>query len=398
MNILVLTTSYPVFAGDHSGGFIHALDRALARRGHALRVVVPGRSGHIGRTSLDGIDAWHFRYALRDRGHSLTSTPGGIPEALRRDPFAAARLPVMMGCFVAHAARHAAWADVIWANWLGAGLAGAMVRLARPRPMVLTLRGDDAYLVHDRLLWQTAGRWVFARCAAVTAVSANMAALLEEFLPRRVRPALVPAFGVDTEAFRPAWKVADGPVVKPQAEAAAALFVGNVSGAKGVDVLLRALARCRSRCTLTVVGSGPDLPAMEAMSRELGLAWRVRFLGRKDSRDIPSLMRQADFLVLPSRSEGRPNVVLEAMASGLPVIATPVGDVPELVSAGRTGLLVAREDAEGLAGAIDRLADDADLRSRMARAARACIESESLSWDRTAEQFERIFRRAARND
>lgn len=389
MKILVLTTSYPSREGDFSGGFVHSLVRALARRGHELRVLVPGRQDVRGRRIIDGIEVCHFRYALTGGGHWITTVGGGIPEALRRRRFSALRIPILLGRFAQVAARESRWADVVWANWLGAGLAGAAPRL-RPetrKPLVLTLRGDDAYLIHDRPLWQKAGRYVFQRCAAVTAVSANMAPLVEPLLPPGVGPVLVPTFGVDTELFCPA--------KEPRtASTPRGLFVGNLSRAKGVDTLLRALARCEAPWHFAFVGSGPDLEAMQKLAGELGLTDRLQWLGQRDVGEIPGLLRDSDFLVLPSRSEGRPNVLLEAMACGLPVIATRVGNVPEMVRDGATGLLTPVDDEATLAGAITRLCRQPDLRRTLGAAARQHILDAHLSWDRTAEEFETIFRRA----
>lgn len=386
MNILVLTTSYPAHAGDARGVFIHSVAQALARRGHGLRVVVPARAAQSGRHTVDGIEVHHFRYALTRAGHTLTTVGGGIPEALRRSRLHTLGVPVMMTCFAAAALRQGAWADVIWANWLGAGLAGAVVGGLCRKPMVLTLRGDDAYLVHDQPAWRFCGKWVFRRCAAVTAVSSNMVPLLDGLLPGGMS-VTVPTFGVDVGAFHPA--------DRPRTDPPQGLFVGNISQAKGVDVLLKALARCAVPCRFAIAGAGPDLDAMKQLADKLKLSERVQWLGHLDVQRIPELMRQSDFLVLPSRSEGRPNVVSEAMASGLAVIATPVGSVGELVRDGQTGLLVPVDNAQALADAMARLCQDPALRTRLGRAARQHVEDADLSWDRTARELEPIFLRAA---
>ncbi len=247
MKILLLTTSYPAQPGDSRGAFIHAVAKALRRRGHEVRAIVPGRGGAFGRREIDGIDVRQFRYALTDDGHELTNIGGGIPEALRRSRWNYLRLPVLLARFAAAAWRQARWADVIWANWLGAGLVGAVARAFRRRPMVLTLRGDDAYLIHDRPAWRRAGKFVFRRCAAVTAVSQNMVPLLAGLVGEG-RRVIVPTFGVDTAMFHPpeggapksSWGfLATGSGVR-------GLFVGNISTAKGVDTLLKALSGCEA--------------------------------------------------------------------------------------------------------------------------------------------------------
>jgi len=391
MNVLVLTTSYPESAESSSGLFIHELAKALRRRGHEIRVIVPGRAGCVGRCTLDGIRINRFGYSVFNRRHRLTSVPGGIPEALRRSPVAWAEVPLMVGRFVAEATLNASWATVLYANWLGAGLAGSAAHLLTGRPMVLTLRGDDAYLAHSQRFWRVVARWVFRHCGTVTAVSPNMVPLMTPHLPPRLRPVRVPTFGVNTERFRPA-----APRTPCVGRLPGGLYVGNLTHAKGVDVLIRALAQCRNDwARFTLVGEGSDEDAMRRLAGEHGIADRLDWLGRKTNAAIATLMQQADFLVLASRSEGRPNVVIEALASGLPPIATRVGGTPQLVRHGETGLLVPSDDVAGLAEAIHRLCRDPGLRETMARTARRFVEQENLTWDRTAAEFETIFRDTA---
>ncbi len=136
---------------------------------------------------------------------------------------------------------------------------------------------------------------------------------------------------------------------------------------------------------------------MKDLAESLQISSRIQWFGQIGIADVAELMRQCDFLVLPSRSEGRPNVVVEAMASGLPVIATAVGSVPELVcdastsAADPTGILVPVDDIDALRTALSELLQDEALRHRIGRNAHAFVESANLTWDRTAEEFEQIF-------
>lgn len=128
-------------------------------------------------------------------------------------------------------------------------------------------------------------------------------------------------------------------------------WVGRVVPVKGADIFLRALALLPEGVGIaSIIGDGPDRPAMEQLARELGIAERVRFHGEVD--DAAAFLPAFDALVLSSRSEGTPIVVLEAMRAALPVIATSVGGVPDLVSDPQTGWLVPAESPEALAAAI----------------------------------------------
>jgi glycosyltransferase involved in cell wall biosynthesis len=142
--------------------------------------------------------------------------------------------------------------------------------------------------------------------------------------------------------------------------------VGRLSSEKRVDLFLQAaglLAATPSDVVFVVVGGGPDRPALERHVHRLGLDRRARFLGLV--RDMEPVYGALDVLVQPSDLEGTPRTVLEAMARGIPVVATAVGDVPVLVRDGSEGLLVRRGDHVALAAALRSLADNRDLRRRL---------------------------------
>ena len=131
------------------------------------------------------------------------------------------------------------------------------------------------------------------------------------------------------------------------------------NGAKGYDLLLRALALLDGRAHLEIVGDGPRRGEYEALARELGVEERVRFAGLRPKAELAERMRSSDLFVLASRFENNPCVVLEAMASGLPVVATRVGGLRELVDE-RSGLLAEPSDPESLAKRIGEALDRLD--------------------------------------
>lgn len=140
---------------------------------------------------------------------------------------------------------------------------------------------------------------------------------------------------------------------------------------------------------LLIAGDGPELTALQALALRLGLEERVTFLGQRS--DIPLILAALDLFVLPSRHEGMPNAVLEAMAAGLPVVATAVGGTPEVVVDGITGLLVPPHDPLSLANALSRLLDDAELRGRMGAAGRQRVQKD-FSQTEMVRKTERLYR------
>lgn len=164
--------------------------------------------------------------------------------------------------------------------------------------------------------------------------------------------------GIDTAVYRPRERGASSGSVTVGC-------VARLSHEKCHSVLLQALARLQggANVRLKLVGDGSLREQLEREAVGLGLAERVEFLGSRS--DVPDLLRELDIFVLASRFEGLPLTVMEAMATALPVVATRVGGLAELVEDGANGLLVAPEDPAALAEALGRLAGDAGLRARM---------------------------------
>jgi glycosyltransferase involved in cell wall biosynthesis len=159
---------------------------------------------------------------------------------------------------------------------------------------------------------------------------------------------------------------------RPSRQTPVILGVGRLKAPKDFSTLLMALASLEpGTYRAQIVGDGPERDRLELEAGELGLADSVDFLGERE--DVPELLQGADVFVLPTRSEGLPVSVLEAMAAGLPVVASAVGGVPELV-ASETGLLVPPGDPRALAVTIGQLLEDSGLRSRLGAAGRARVE------------------------
>ena len=143
------------------------------------------------------------------------------------------------------------------------------------------------------------------------------------------------------------------------------LFVGRMDHQKGIDLLLQAYAAARPDWPLTLIGDGADRVGLEALAGTLGLTDRVVFLGYRDRIAVRRAMERAGALVAPSRAENYPMVLLEAMAVGLPVLATRVGGVPEMIAHGESGILVEPEDVSALGEALTRMSRDSTLRQRL---------------------------------
>lgn len=169
------------------------------------------------------------------------------------------------------------------------------------------------------------------------------------------------------------------------------LSVGRLDPQKAPDVTLdafRPLSDLYEDVHLLFVGDGPLREELEAKVGEHRLQRRVHFAGQRD--DVPAIMRAAFCLVLSSRWEGMPNVVLEAMAAGLPVIATRVEGIDDLIDEGRTGLTVAAESVDSLSAALTGYLDDPAAARDMADCAQTFVAN-SFQWDAVAQQYAQLY-------
>jgi glycosyltransferase involved in cell wall biosynthesis len=166
-------------------------------------------------------------------------------------------------------------------------------------------------------------------------------------------------------------------LAEPGREPARGIVVASLRAVKGHRDLLAALATMADPPRVCLVGDGPDRPAIAAEIGRLGLAGVVRLAGQRP--DARAALRGYQFAILPSHNEGLPNAVLEAMAAGLPVVATAVGAVPDVVADGVTGFVVPPRQPAQLAAAIERLAGDPALRAQLGKAARVRAEDFSVA-------------------
>jgi glycosyltransferase involved in cell wall biosynthesis len=240
----------------------------------------------------------------------------------------------------------------------------------RPRPAVVRMRHISAPVRPGAL-----SRWLYGRVPArvVTTGEALRRQLIADLGLDPTRIVSIPT-GVDLDRFRPG----DKAEARRQLGLPAGPLIGIVATLrswKGHRFLLRALTDpALADAHLAIVGDGPQADALAEAVTTLGLGRRVIFAGRQD--DVVPWLRAFDVFALPSTAnEGVPQALMPAMASGLPVVTTPVGAIGELVAPGETGLIVPPEDPAALAAALARLLGDHDLAQRLAAAGRRHVEA-----------------------
>ncbi len=371
--LLVISHGFPPYYGgaEHAAGY---LARAAAASG---RWTVEALTSDIGGR-LPARETWHGCDVIRVRTRKRAWARHTAPELL--DFFRAAT-----------ACRAVSQPDWIFAHFsLPAGGVARTFARRLGAPYAVVLQGSDVPGYQNRRfgpLYALVRPWlrrVWRDAAAVFAVSESLRTLARRTWPGG-RIEVIPN-GVDPDLFQPL----ENRAVRTSNPWKTAVVTAQLIERKGLQYLLDALASLppdvRGRLRLKVYGTGPYADALRRRAQAAGLTDRVEFAGLVEHEALPDLYRTADLFVLPSLEEGLPLALVEAMASGLPAIATAVGGIPTLVRDGENGLLVPPADAPALARALTRLLTEETLLERLASAARASVAP--WSWARLWERYE----------
>lgn len=375
MKVAHLTATFPpYYAGTGNACFHQA--RCLAARGHDVTVFTATYPGK--RVDPPGVTVKRLRPALR-----LGNAPL-IPRLAALGRFEVIHLhqPFIFGSELA-----------------------TLRSLAGRTPLVSTVHNDlvaggtkgGLFRAYEATLARAAVARS-ARLAVVTMEHARSSRVLRRTLERHPERFVEVPNGVDAESFCPGDPTPARIGLGLPRNATVALFCATLDAAhltKRLDLLLEALRRAtRSDLRLLVVGGGPLERRYRGLARELGVADRVIFAGTRPFRELPALYRAADFLALPSELESFGIVALEALASGIPVLASSLPALRRLVSEGVDGFLVEPRDVDAFAAGLDRMAAlDGAERRRMGAAGREKVLGR-YTWERAAELLEDAYRQA----
>jgi glycosyltransferase involved in cell wall biosynthesis len=330
---------------------------------------------------------------------SVGDADPGVTRILRRQP-----IPFRVARTVQRIAAGARRADVVFSTGLlFESVIGAT--LAR-RPVVAKIVGDEVWERAVSRRWTSLDLEPFQD--AVGDARIRLGRLLRASSLRRVSRLVVPSAYTSRMVAR--WAAPPLPpmdVIYNAMETPAAgapppwlascarprlVMAGRLIPLKRIDGVIRMLETLPSG-TLIIIGDGPLAPALRAMARTGGLERRVHFAGAVSQADVLAVMRESDVLVLNSTTENCPHVLLEAMSVGLPVVATRVGGVPELVEDGRTGWLVDADRPDDLARRTRQALEDTPWRATVPAAAAAATAR--FSWRGHVEKLDAVLRQAA---
>ena len=400
--VVMVTSSYPRFHGDSVGTFMEPIATSIAARGHEVHVVAPWHPLVARADEERGVHFHFYKYAPSARLNVF-----GYAAALRADvslkaaAYIAAPLALAAGWRAARAVARRYRATIMHGHWVVPG--GVVASAAAGNlPLVVSLHGSDVYVAETLWPARRAAARVFRRAGAVTACSADLRrrAIALGAAPDRVD--VVP-YGVDPERFRP------DPFLRARRRASLGIAThtpllftaGRLVRKKGFEYLIDALARLPRGMDFqaAIAGAGDLESELRQQVDAARIDYRVRFLGNLSQDDVAGWLATADMVAIPSvrdesgNVDGLPNIVLETMASGTPLITTAAGGIGSVVDHGRTGLVVPERDPVALSEAIQTLARDPENRVRLGEAARATVMAR-FGWEFVAGRYEAAYDRA----
>ena len=389
---LLFSTLYPSAARPGHGIFVETRLRELLKTGSVdARVVAPvawfpSRNERFGdrasmartpaREQRSGIEVLHPRYALVPKlGMS------SAPLTLALGALGSLRNLLHSGFDFDVIDAHYFYPDGVAAVLLGAWLG---------KPVVITARGSDVNLIARYTLPRQWMYWASKRAAALVGVSAALVDRMAELGMPRDRMHVM-RNGVDLQRFVPLHRLA---ARKSTATFGSPLLlsVGNLLPLKGHDLCIDALALllpAHPLARLAIVGAGPQRAALLAHAQARGVSAAVDLVGSVPNSDLAAWYSAADLLLLASSREGWPNVLLESMACGTPVLATAVGGVPEIVRSPTAGRLVHERSAAALASGVG------DMLANMPQRTAVRGYAERFGWNDTSQQQVALFERLA---
>lgn len=371
--LLVTASTFPRWEGDTEPGFI--LDLAAHMTGtFDITVLVPAAPGAKTEEVMKGVKVIRYHYFPLHRWETLCY-PGAIVPRIREKKIRAFLVPFLLTALYGQLARRLSAYDLVHAHWL---IPQGAVQSLFHKPYLVTGHGGDVSSLNTGIC-----KWAKQRClrraSGITAVSDSLKDVMEGppyagILAGRTAPVVIP-MGVDGKKFGRRYRKEN---YFGQGGRKVVLFVGRLAEKKGVRYLIKAMGAKDMRAMeamLVIAGDGPQREELVRQVRQqrsdTGQGCEILFLGAKPHEELRTIYASADVLAVPSVTaadgdkEGLPVTVLEAMASGLPVVASRTGGIGQVIEDGVNGLLCEEKNVTQLAAQIRRLLSDRMLREQI---------------------------------
>jgi len=392
--VLVLATTFPRWKNDTEPGFVYELSKLLSKN-HSIVVLAPHHYKAKKYEKVGNITVYRFPYFFEH--YQRLCYDGGIHENIKKSFLAKLQvfiLPVFEFFAILRIIKKEK-IDFIHAHWIiPNGLLAAVIKILRKKPFIVTAHAGDIFPLHFLPL-RLLARFTLRSSSAITV---NSMATKKTVLSVANMPTQVIPMGVHISLFSPG-KKSSSLKKKLKVSGPMILSVGRLAEKKGLRYLISAMPSIISRfpqTKLVIIGEGPHLDRLKKLVLSLNLPNNVLFLGKIQNKVLPQYYATADVFVLPSivtksgDTEGLGVVLLEAMASGTPVVGSNVGGIPDVIKDKVTGLLVPQMSPAALSAAVIKLLNNKKLSSSLVKNAQKHVK-EHFAWPVVAKKFEKIY-------
>ncbi len=390
MKIGVITSVYPEFKGDPHGIFVHRLMREIVRQGHEVYILAPfsgGKTNYI----LDDIEVEKFNYFYPRKYQRLCGRSGMI-DNVKEGIFVKFQLLTFIISNIHYTRRKLKDMDLVHVQWpIPNGLGALFLKTLNKTNYINTIHGEEVYLSKRYHTMSVLKLLVNNSSKTITNSSATFRASIKAGLNEK-KLEIIP-FGVDTSFFRPVDVQKDTAIFQ-------IFSIGYLIERKGFEYLIKALKevlKVHNNVHLKIVGSGPLEDQIKKLIKDLKLENNVQMLSNLSDQKLLETYNSSDLFVLPSITDSQGNteglgvVLLEAMACKLPVIASNIGGIPDIVHDGETGLLVPEKDSIEMSRSIIKLIENEDLRENLTFKGYHMVK-EYFSWEKIAKDYINVYK------
>ncbi len=381
--LLVTASTFPRWAGDTEPRFVLDLCKYMTDM-FDITVLVPAAPGAKEKEMLEGVRVFRYHYFPVHKWETLCY-PGAIVPRIKEKKIRVLLVPCLLFSLFVRLKRILPEYDVVHSHWL---IPQGIVQSYLGKPYLVTGHGGDVTSLNKGIMKKLKVRCL-KKAKAVTVVSEHLQGKIRELVPD-IESHII-SMGVDTKKFGKQYFVPD---YFRQGDKRVILFVGRLAEKKGVTYLLEAMKQIDA--LLVIVGDGPLKDSLQKQA--LLISDKVKFLGAKTHEELGVIYASADVIVIPSITakdgdqEGIPTVIMEAMASGLPVVANDSGGIRQLIRHEENGLLCEEKNVEQLAANINRLLSDEELRERLLTNAENTVEQ--YSYDTIGRYYSELLMKA----
>ncbi|MEX0616502.1 MAG: glycosyltransferase family 4 protein [Candidatus Woykebacteria bacterium] len=362
MKICLLTTSFPRYKGDFAGNFLLDQSKELKKQGIRISIIAPHSDGFPREEEISGIKIKRFVYMVPFKLQRVAYS-GGIVGNLKKIG-AILELPLFLAAFIISGIRMAKEVDIFHAQWAQTAIIARLIKFFSGKKYLVTVLGSDVDVFARVGILKVLTEWGLRDAEWVIAGNEYLETRLKKLsIDKRKIVKINMGVGGIEEFLQ----------IKENYDSKKFLFLGRISPEKNLRLVIESVSQINKNIEfqLVVIGDGPEKEEMENLVNRLDLIGKVEFLGSKPREKVLEIFEEVGFLVLPQKRGGFGIAVLEAMAASRPPILGNIPGVDEIIKDGYNGLLVPTSNSERLTEAIESLLVDKNLRSQLAKNAKA---------------------------